>query len=63
MAGGGTSSTYDPIDVTQYTFDEMKAAVDAAEDWGTYVMVHAYMPRAVKRAVEEGVKSIEHGQI
>ncbi|MGU3374690.1 amidohydrolase family protein [Chryseobacterium sp. M5A1_1a] len=47
MAGGGTSSAYDPIDVTQYTMAEMKAAVDAAEDWGTYVMVHAYTPRAV----------------
>ena len=63
MAGGGTSSAYDPIDVSQYTFDEMKAAVDAAEDWGTYVMVHAYTPRAVQRAVEAGVKSIEHGQM
>lgn len=63
MAGGGTSSAYDPIDVTQYTFDEMKAAVDAAEDWGTYVMVHAYTPRAVQRAIEAGVKSIEHGQM
>ncbi|WP_334125301.1 amidohydrolase family protein [Empedobacter brevis] len=63
MAGGGTSSAYDPIDVTQYTFDEMKAAVAAAEDWGTYVMVHAYTPRAVQRAVEAGVKSIEHGQM
>ncbi|WP_353197824.1 amidohydrolase family protein [Parapedobacter defluvii] len=63
MAGGGTSSAYDPIDVTQYTLDEMKAAVEAAEDWGTYVMVHAYTPRAVQRAVEAGVKSIEHGQM
>lgn len=63
MAGGGTSSAYDPIDVTQYTLDEMKAAVDAAEDWGTYVMVHAYTARAVRRAVEAGVKSIEHGQM
>lgn len=63
MAGGGTSSAYDPIDVTQYTLDEIKAAVEAAEDWGTYVMVHAYTPRAVKRAVEAGVKSIEHGQM
>ena len=63
MAGGGTSSAYDPIDVTQYTFDEMKAAVEAAEDWGTYVMVHAYTSRAVQRAVEAGVKSIEHGQM
>ncbi len=63
MAGGGTSSEYDPLDVTQYTLDEMRAAVDAAEDWGTYVMVHAYHPRAVRRAVEAGVKVIEHGQM
>ena len=63
MAGGGTSSAYDPVDVTQYTLDEMKAAVDAAEDWGTYVMVHAYTPRAVNRAIEAGVKCIEHGQL
>lgn len=63
MAGGGTSSAYDPIDVTQYTFDEMKAAVDAAEDWGTYVTVHAYTARAVERAIDAGVKCIEHGQL
>lgn len=63
MAGGGTSSAYDPLDVTQYTLDEMKAAVEAAEDWGTYVTVHAYTPRAVRRAVEAGVLAIEHGQL
>lgn len=63
MAGGGTSSAYDPVDVTQYTFDEMRAAVEAAEDWGTYVMVHAYTVRAVRRAIEAGVKCIEHGQL
>ncbi len=63
MAGGGTSSAYDPVDVTQYTLDEMRAAVEAAEDWGTYVMVHAYTPRAIQRAIEAGVKVIEHGQL
>lgn len=63
MAGGGTSSAYDPIDVTQYTLDEMKAAVEAAEDWGTYVTVHAYTARSVRRAIEAGVKCIEHGQL
>jgi imidazolonepropionase-like amidohydrolase len=63
MAGGGTSSAYDPVDVTQYTLDEMKAAVEAAEDWGTYVTVHAYTPRAIQRAVEAGVKCVEHGQM
>jgi imidazolonepropionase-like amidohydrolase len=63
MAGGGTSSEYDPIDVTQYTLDEMKAAVEAADDWNTYVAVHAYTPKAVRRAIEAGVKCIEHGQL
>lgn len=63
MAGGGTSSAYDPIDVTQYTLDEMEAAAEAAEDWGTYVTVHACTPRAVRRAIDAGVKCIEHGQL
>ena len=63
MAGGGAASAYDPLDVTQYTLDEMKAAVEAADDWGTYVTVHAYTPKAVGRAIEAGVKSIEHGQL
>lgn len=63
MAGGGTSSEYDPVDVTQYTLDEMKAAVEAASDWNTYVTVHAYTDKAVQRAIEAGVKSIEHGQM
>jgi imidazolonepropionase-like amidohydrolase len=42
MAGGGVSSMYDFLDVTQYTEAELQAAVQAAENWGTYVMVHAY---------------------
>lgn len=63
MAGGGTSSAYDPVDVTQYTFDEMRAAVEAAEDWGSYVTVHAYTPRAIRRAIEAGVRVVDHGQL
>ena len=63
MAGGGAASAYDPLDVAQYTLDELRAAVEAADDWGTYVTVHAYTPKAVRRAVEAGVKCIEHGQL
>ncbi|WP_310377704.1 amidohydrolase family protein [Flavobacterium sp.] len=63
MAGGGAATVYDPLDVAQYTLDELKAAVEAADDWGTYVTVHAYTPKAVKRAIEAGVKCIEHGQL
>jgi len=63
MAGGGVSSIYDPLDVTQYTFEEIKAAVEAAENWGTYVTVHAYTPRAIQQAIKAGVKCIDHGQL
>lgn len=63
MAGGGVASLYDPLDVTQYTSAEMRAAVDVAANWGTYVTVRAYTPSAVRQAVEAGVKCIEHGQL
>jgi imidazolonepropionase-like amidohydrolase len=63
MAGGGVASPHDPIDVTQYTEAEMRAAVDAAENWGTYVMVHAYTPRSIRQAISAGVRCIEHGHL
>ena len=63
MAGGGVSSSYDPLDVTQYTSAEFAAAVSAAENWGTYVTVHAYTPKAIRTAVDAGVKCLEHGQL
>ncbi|MBA3915564.1 MAG: amidohydrolase family protein, partial [Acidobacteriales bacterium] len=63
MAGGGVTSSYDPLDVTQYTTDEIHAAVEAADNWGTYVTVHAYTPRAVQQAIAAGVKCIDHGQL
>lgn len=63
MAGGGVSSNYDPLDVTQYTETEFKAAVSAAKNWGTYVTVHAYTPTAIKTAIKAGVKCIDHGQL
>lgn len=62
-AGGGVSSHYDPLDVAQYTEQEFKAAVDAAENWGTYVSVHAYTPKSIQTALKGGVKVIEHAQL
>ncbi|HEY6521484.1 MAG TPA: amidohydrolase family protein [Roseiarcus sp.] len=62
-AGGGVSSHYDPIDVSQYTEAEFRAATDAAENWGTYVAVHAYTPRAIQTAIRGGVRCIEHGHL
>ena len=63
MGGGGVSSPLNPIESTQYTEAEIRAAVEAAENWGTYVTVHAYMPRAIRQAVAAGVKCIEHGHL
>lgn len=63
MAGGGVASSYDPLDVTQYSPEEMRVAVEAARNWGTYVTVHAYTPSAIRQAVEAGVKSVEHGHL
>jgi imidazolonepropionase-like amidohydrolase len=62
-AGGGISSSFDPIDVSQFTEEEIHAAVEAAADWGTYVTVHAFTSRAVNKAIAAGVKCIEHGQL
>ena len=47
----------------KYTPDEIRAAVEAAEDWGTYVTAHVYNSAGVKRAIENGVKCIEHGNL
>jgi imidazolonepropionase-like amidohydrolase len=63
MAGGGVSSDFDPLDVTQYTFAEMSALVEVADTWNTYIAVHAFTDAAVKQALEAGVKSIEHGHL
>lgn len=63
MAGGGVSSPFDPLDVTQYSPAELRAAVEAAANWDTYVTVHAYTPAAIRQAVEAGVKSVEHGHL
>lgn len=62
-AGGGVSSNYDPLDVSQFTEEEMTAAVEAAENWGTYVTVHAYTPRAIQTALRSGVRCVDHAQL
>jgi imidazolonepropionase-like amidohydrolase len=61
-AGGGIASSFDPIEVTEYTDSEIRAAVDAASDYGTYVAAHAYTPKSIRRCLNAGVKAIEHGQ-
>jgi imidazolonepropionase-like amidohydrolase len=62
-AGGGVSSPFSPIDVTTFTEAELRAAVEAAENWGTYVAAHAFTPAAIQRSIAAGVKCIEHGML
>ena len=57
------ASPHSPLDVTTFTEPELRAAVEAAEDWGTYVTVHAYTPASIARAIRAGVKCIEHGHL
>jgi len=63
LMGGGVASTYDPLDVNEFTFEEVKAAVDVASNWGTYVTVHIYTSEGIKKAIKAGVKGIEHGHL
>lgn len=60
-AGGGVSSPFSPIDAVTFTGPEMRAAVEAAENWGTYVVAHAFTSAAIQQAIAAGVKCIEHG--
>jgi imidazolonepropionase-like amidohydrolase len=62
-AGGGVASPHSPLDVSTFTEAELRAAVEAAENWGTYVTVHAYTPISIQRAIAAGVKCIEHGHL
>lgn len=61
--GGGAASMYDPLNTLQYTPDEVRAAVQAANDYGTYVATHVYTPAGIARAIKAGVSSIEHGHL
>jgi imidazolonepropionase-like amidohydrolase len=62
-AGGGVASPFSPLDVSTFTEPELRAAVEAAENWGTYVAVHAYTPAAIQRSLAAGVRCIEHGHL
>ena len=63
MASGGVASPSDPIWVLQYSEEEMRAVVEEARAWRTYVMAHAYTPEAIERCLRFGVRSIEHGNL
>jgi imidazolonepropionase-like amidohydrolase len=62
-AGGGVASPFSPLDVLTFTEEELRAAVEAADNWGTYVAVHAYTPAAIRRSITAGAKCVEHGHL
>ncbi len=62
-AGGGVASPHSPLDATTFTEEELRAAVEAAGNWGTYVAVHAYTPASIRRAIAAGVRCIDHGHL
>lgn len=61
MLSGGVASPNDPLESIQYRTDEIQAVVEEASRWGKYVCAHAYSDEAIRRAVELGVRTIEHG--
>ncbi|HET6519464.1 MAG TPA: amidohydrolase family protein [Geminicoccaceae bacterium] len=63
MASGGVASPADPIHFTQYAMEELRALVEEAEAADTYAFAHAYTPKAIRRAIAAGCRSIEHGNL
>ena len=63
MVSGGVASPYDPLDSRQFSLPEIAAAVEEAHAFGRYVQAHAYTPDAITRAVSQGVRTIEHGNL
>lgn len=63
VGGGGVSSPRSPLDIVTFSEEELRAGVEVAQDWNTYVTVHAYTSRAIRRALAAGVQSIEHAHL
>jgi imidazolonepropionase-like amidohydrolase len=63
MVSGGVASPYDPLDSRQFSIAEIAAAVEEATAFQRYVLAHAYTPDAITRAVTQGVRTIEHGNL
>lgn len=61
MLSGGVASPNDPIDSLQYRSDEIEAITEEARRWGVYVGGHAYSDEAIRRGLDAGVRTIEHG--
>jgi imidazolonepropionase-like amidohydrolase len=63
VGGGGVSSPRSPLDMSTFSEDDLRAAVNVARDWNTYVTVHAYAPHTVQRAIAAGAACVEHAHL
>ncbi|AWI58806.1 metal-dependent hydrolase family protein [Sinorhizobium fredii] len=63
VGGGGVSSPRSPLDMSTFSEEELRAAIDVARDWNTYATVHAYAPHTVQRAIAAGAVCIEHAHL
>lgn len=61
MASGGVSSPTDKLEHLQFTPKELRAMVLCADQAGTFVTAHAYTVKAIRHAIDNGAKGIEHG--
>jgi imidazolonepropionase-like amidohydrolase len=63
VGGGGVSSPRTALDMTTFSESELRAGIETARDWNTYVAVHAYAPQTVQRAIACGAQCIEHAHL
>ncbi|MFQ5699573.1 MAG: amidohydrolase family protein [Myxococcota bacterium] len=63
MTSGGVASPTDPFDCVQYTAEEVRAATLETDHRHTYTTSHAYQPEAIRIAIDNGVRCIEHGNL
>jgi imidazolonepropionase-like amidohydrolase len=61
MGSGSITGAHDPLDVTEFTLEELQAIVAEATKWGTYAQIHAYSDASIQNAITAGVRSVEHG--
>ncbi len=61
MVGGGVASEFDPLEAITFSPEEIKTAVEVAEQFDSYVCIHVYQDAHINLAIDQGVKCIEHG--
>jgi imidazolonepropionase-like amidohydrolase len=60
---GAVSGLRDPLDISEFSFEEVEAAADEAKRWNTYLAVHTYTDASTQQALQAGAMSIEHGNL